>query len=132
MLKKHVKYQGFDGEIIEEDLYFNLTRMDTIELSARYESKDLAAYMDEIVKNKDIVSLYRVLKDIVLLAYGVKSEDGKRFIKNETVKNDFEESLAFAQLIEDLHETESALSEFVTGITSQIRGMDLNAAAQSQ
>jgi hypothetical protein len=131
MLKKHVKYQGFDGEIIEEDLYFNLTRMDAIELSARYESKDLAAYMDEIVKNKDIVSLYRVLKDIVLLAYGVKSEDGKRFIKNETVKKDFEESLAFAQLIEDLHETESALSEFVTGITSQIRGMDLNAAAQA-
>lgn len=131
MLKKHVKYQGFDGEIIEEDLYFNLTRMDAIELSARYESKDLAAYMDEIVKNKDIVSLYRVLKDIVLLAYGVKSEDGKRFIKNETVKNDFEESLAFAQLIEDLHETESALSEFVTGITSQIRGMDLNAATQA-
>ena len=130
MLKKHVKYQGFDGEIIEEDLYFNLTRMDAIELSARYESKDLAAYMDEIVKKKDIVSLYRVLKDIVLLAYGVKSEDGKRFIKNETVKKEFEESLAFAQLIEDLHETESALSEFVTGITSQIRGMDLNSAAQ--
>lgn len=131
MLKKHVKYQGFDGEIIEEDLYFNLTRMDAIELSARYESKDLAAYMDEIVNNKDIVSLYRVLKDIVLLAYGVKSEDGKRFIKNETVKKEFEESLAFAQLIEDLHETESALSEFVTGITSQIRGMDLNSAAQA-
>ena len=130
MLKKHVKYQGFDGEIIEEDLYFNLTRMDAIELSARYESKDLAAYMDEIVNKKDIVSLYRVLKDIVLLAYGVKSEDGKRFIKNETVKKEFEESLAFAQLIEDLHETESALSEFVTGITSQIRGMNLNSAAQ--
>lgn len=131
MLKKHVKYQGFDGEIIEEDLYFNLTRMDAIELSARYESKDLAAYMDEIVKKKDIVSLYRVLKDIVLLAYGVKSEDGKRFIKNDSVRKEFEESLAFAQLIENLHETESALSEFVTGITSQIRGMDLNAAAQA-
>ena len=131
MLKKHVKYQGFDGEIIEEDLYFNLTRMDAIELSARYESKDLAAYMDEIVKKKDIVSLYKVLKDIVLLAYGVKSEDGKRFIKNDSVRKEFEESLAFAQLIEDLHETESSLSEFVTGITSQIRGMDLNAAAQA-
>ena len=131
MLKKHVKYQGFDGEIIEEDLYFNLTRMDAIELSSLYESKDLAAYMDEIVKNKDITSLYRVLKDIVLLAYGVKSEDGKRFIKNDVVKKEFEESLAFAQLIEDLHETDSALSEFVTGITSQIRGMDLSAAAQA-
>ena len=131
MLKKRVKYEGFDGEIIEEDLYFNLTRMDAIELSALYESKDLAAYMDEIVKKEDIASLYRVLKDIVLLAYGVKSEDGKRFIKNDVVKKEFEESLAFAQLIEDLHETDSALSEFVTGITSQIRGMDLSAAAQA-
>ena len=130
MLKKRVKYEGFDGEIIEEDLYFNLTRMDAIELSALYESKDLAAYMDEIVKKKDIASLYRVLKDIVLLAYGVKSEDGKRFIKNDVVKKEFEESLAFAQLIEDLHETDSALSEFVTGITSQIRGMDINAASK--
>ena len=131
MLKKRVKYEGFDGEIIEEDLYFNLTRMDAIELSALYESKDLSAYMDEIVKKEDIASLYRVLKDIVLLAYGVKSEDGKRFIKNDVVKKEFEESLAFAQLIEDLHETNSALSEFVTGITSQIRGMDLSAAAQA-
>ena len=131
MLKKHVKYQGFDGEIIEEVLYFNLTRMDAIELSALYESKDLAAYMDEIVKKEDIASLYRVLKDIVLLAYGVKSEDGKRFIKNDVVQKEFEESLAFAQLIEDIHETDSALSEFVTGITSQIRRMDLSAAAQA-
>ena len=125
MLKKHVKYPGFDGEIIEEDLYFNLTRMDLIELNDRYESKDMAAYMDKIVKEKNIKELYKVLKDIVLMAYGVKSEDGKRFIKNQTVKDEFAESLAFSQLIEDFHETDTAMSDFVTGITSQIKGLEL-------
>lgn len=130
MLKQRVKYEGFDGEIIEEDLYFNLTRMDLIELNDRYDSKDMAAYMDKIVKEKNIKELYRVLKDIVLMAYGVKSEDGKRFIKNEAVKDEFAESLAFAQIIEDFHETDHAMSDFVTGITKQIKGIDLNSTNQ--
>lgn len=125
MLKQRVKYEGFDGEIVEEDLYFNLTRMDLIELNDRYESKDMAAYMDKIVKEKNIKELYKVLKDIVLMAYGTKSEDGKRFIKSQTVKDEFAESLAFSQLIEDFHETDTAMSDFVTGITSQIKGLDL-------
>ena len=129
MLKQRVKYEGFDGELIEEDLYFNLTRMDLIELNDRYESKDMAAYMDKIVKEKNIKELYKVLKDIVLMAYGTKSEDGKRFIKNQTVKDEFAESLAFSQLIEDFHETDTAMSDFVTGITSQIKGLDLASAS---
>lgn len=128
MLKQRVKYEGFDGELIEEDLYFNLTRMDLIELNDRYESKDMAAYMDKIVKEKNIKELYKVLKDIVLMAYGVKSEDGKRFIKNQTVKDEFAESLAFSQLIEDFHETDTSMSDFVTGITSQIKGLELATA----
>lgn len=128
MLKKRVKYEGFDGEIIEEDLYFNLTRMDLIELNDRYESKDMAAYMDKIVKEKNIKELYKVLKDIVLMAYGTKSEDGKRFIKNQAVKDEFYESLAFSQLIEDFHETDTAMSDFVTGITNQIKGIDLHSS----
>ena len=128
MLKQRVKYQGFDGELIEEDLYFNLTRMDLIELNDRYESKDMAAYIDKIVKEKNIKKLYKVLKDIVLMAYGVKSEDGKRFIKNQTVKDEFAESLAFSQLIEDFHETDTSMSDFITGITSQIKGLNLETA----
>ena len=128
MLKQRVKYEGFDGELIEEDLYFNLTRMDLIELNDRYESKDMAAYMDKIVKEKNIKELYKVLKDIVLMAYGVKAEDGKRFIKNQTVKDEFAESLAFSQLIEDFHETDTAMSDFITGITSQIKGLELATA----
>lgn len=123
MLKKTVTYETFDGEMITEDLYFNMTRMDLVELNSRYGSNDLATHIETIQENKDIKGLYQVLKDIVLIAYGVKSEDGKRFIRNDEVRKEFEESLAFAQLVEDFHESENAMSDFVTGITRHIKGL---------
>lgn len=124
MLKQTVKYETFDGEMVSEDLYFNLTRMDLIELNDRYEGNDLATYLEKIQEEKNVKALYKVLKDIVLLAYGVKSEDGKRFIRNDEVRKEFAESLAFAQLIEDFHETDTAMSDFVTGITRHIKGLN--------
>lgn len=124
MLKQTVKYESFDGELITEELYFNLTRMDLLELNDRYDGDDLAVYIEKIQEEKNVKALYTVLKDIVLMAYGVKSEDGKRFIRNDQVRKEFEESLAFAQLIEDFHETDHAMSDFVTGITRHIKGLN--------
>ena len=128
MLKQRVVYTGFEGESITEDLYFNLTRMDLVELNAKYGDGDMAKHIQEIQDKKDVVALYRVLKDIILQAYGVKSEDGKRFIKNDTVREEFSESLAFAQLIEDFHETDKTMTAFITGITSQIKGLQTESA----
>lgn len=122
MLKQTVKYESFDGEIVTEELYFNLTRMDLLELNSRYEGEDLAAYLEKIQEEKNVKALYTVLKDIVLMAYGVR--DGNRFIRNDQVRKEFEESLAFAQLIEDFHETDHAMSDFVTGITRHIKGLN--------
>lgn len=124
MLKQRVVYTGFDGEQVEEDLYFNLSRLDLIELNQKYGNKDMVAYIDEVVKNKDVFELYSILKDIVLKAYGVRSDDGKRFIRNDKVKEEFLESLAFAQLIEDFHENDKALNNFIINITSSIKGID--------
>lgn len=124
MLKQRVVYTGFDGEQVEEDLYFNLSRLDLIELNQKYGNKDMVAYIDEVVKNKDVFELYSILKDIVLKAYGVRSDDGKRFIRNDKAKEEFLESLAFAQLIEDFHENDKALNNFIINITSSIKGID--------
>lgn len=131
MLKKTVVYEDFDGNSVSEDLYFNLTRMELIELNNRFGKDDMEKYIDEIVKAKDVTALYSILKDTVLLSYGVKSEDGKRFIKNDTVRQEFEQSLAFAQLIEDFHEKETAMNDFMVGITKSIKGLDINKAVNA-
>lgn len=130
MLKQKVQYEDFDGATQVEDLYFNLNRMELIALQSRYGKEDMAAYIDKLVEDKDIEKVYEILNDIVLSAYGLRSEDGKRFIKNETIREEFKQSLAYEALIEDFHdETRKVLESFIVGITAHIRGINKAANA---
>lgn len=125
MLKQKVKYEDFDGNIQDETLYFNLSRMELVALQGRYGKEDMAKYIEKLIEDKDLEKMYELLNDIVLTAYGVRSEDGKRFIKNEQIREEFLQSLAYEALIEDFHdETRKVLENFVTGITSHIRGLN--------
>ena len=130
MLKQKVQYEDFDGATQAETLYFNLNRMELITLQSRYGKEDMAAYIDKLVEDKDIEKVYEILNDIVLSAYGLRSEDGKRFIKNETIREEFKQSLAYEALIEDFHdETRKVLESFIVGITAHIRGINKAANA---
>lgn len=125
MLKQKVKYEDFDGNIQDETLYFNLSRMELVALQGRYGKEDMAKYIEKLIEDKNLEKMYELLNDIVLTAYGVRSEDGKRFIKNEQNREEFVQSLAYEALIEDFHdETRKVLENFVTGITSHIRGLN--------
>ena len=125
MLKQKVKYEDFDGNTQTEELYFNLSRMELVALQGRYGKEDMAKYIEKLIEDKDLEKMYELLNDIVLTAYGVRSEDGKRFIKNEQIREEFLQSLAYEALIEDFHdETRKVLENFVTGITSHIRGLN--------
>lgn len=125
MLKQKVKYEDFDGNIQDETLYFNLSRMELVALQGRYGKEDMAKYIEKLIEDKNLEKMYELLNDIVLTAYGIRSEDGKRFIKNEQIREEFVQSLAYEALIEDFHdETRKVLENFVTGITSHIRGLN--------
>lgn len=133
MLKQKVKYLDFDDVEQNETLYFNLNRMELIALQARYGKDDMAKYIEKVVAEEDYQKMYELLKDIVLTSYGVRSEDGKRFVKNEKIREEFETSLAYEALIEDFHDDDegSTLNKFITGITSHIRGLKESAAANA-
>jgi len=105
MLKQKINYEGFDGPVTTEE-YFNLTRIELIEFQGRHGGKEIEARINEIQKNEDLTALYALLKDLILSAYGKG------------------QSLAFGQLIEDLHENETSMLTFVKGILSSIKGLD--------
>lgn len=121
MLKQKINYEGFDGPVTTEE-YFNLTRIELIEIQGRHGGKEIEARINEIQKNEDLTALYALLKDIILSAYGKR--EGDRFVKNKEVRDEFGQSLAFGQLIEDLHENETSMLTFVKGILSSIKGLD--------
>lgn len=130
MLKQPVTYEDFDGNTQTETLYFNLNRMELISFQKRYGSENMENYINKLIEEKQIEPMYDLLNDFVLTAYGVKSEDGKRFIKSEQIREEFKQSLAYEALIEDFHDdSRKVLEHFISGVTAHIRGLNTAAAA---
>lgn len=129
MLKQQVKYEDFDGNTQTETLYFNLNRMELISFQKRYGSENMENYINKLIEEKQIELMYDLLNDFVLTAYGIKSEDGKRFIKNDQIREEFKQSLAYEALIEDFHDdSRKVLEHFISGVTAHIRGLNTAAA----
>ena len=82
MLKETVKYLDFDGVEQTETLYFNINRMELIAMQARYGKEDMAKYIERITKEEDFGKIHDLLNDVILTAYGKKSEG----CKNNVVK----------------------------------------------
>ena len=80
MLKKTITYTDYNGVERKEDFYFNLTKAELMEMEMSTEG-GLAERIQKVVDTKDVPSIIKIFKDLVLKAYGEKSADGKRFIK---------------------------------------------------
>jgi len=116
MLKQNITYKDFNGTQRTEDLYFNLTEFELVELQAGSE-KGIQADLQEAINNKDIRALLAFIKMLVNKAYGIKSEDGRHFDKSEEITRRFENSALYSDLLLHLFEDEGARAEkFITGL----------------
>lgn len=123
MLAMRIKYETFedDPQILEETFEFNLSRNELTKLEIDtntsfskffknefgidvYESKDveeLKKLATEKIKDGEdsAIKAYEYMEKIVLAAYGVRSEDGKRFIKSKELSEEFSQTDAFSELM---------------------------------
>ena len=75
--------------------------------------------IQKVVDAKDNVSIIKIFKELILKAYGVKSDDGKRFIKSQQLSEEFAQTEAYSILFMELATNADAAAEFVNGIVSQ-------------
>lgn len=115
MLKRDITYEDFDGTTVTDTFYFNLSRTELIDLELSYEG-GLEAAIKRIIEAKDVKSLIVEFQKIILAAYGKKSEDGKRFIKNEELREEFSQTAAYDALFIELATDADKATEFVRGI----------------
>ena len=115
MIKKNVEYTDFNGEKRTETLYFNLTEAELMDMELS-EDGGLSERLTKIIENDDKAGLLRFLKEFILNSYGEKSEDGRRFVKNDTIRSEFAQTEAFSKLLMDMLTDEKAAADFVNGI----------------
>ena len=124
MLTKTITYNDYDNNERTETLYFNMNKMELTEFAA-----DLP---DDVFKNvsgvksiQDVANvvnkmgsrgIIKFIKELVLRSYGVKSEDGRRFIKSKELSEEFSQTIAYDMFMSELMSDDNAASNFVNGL----------------
>lgn len=115
MIKKTIKYTDYEGVQREEDFYFNLTKAEVTMMELE-QTGGLVRTLTKIMEEQDSKKMIEYFKDLVLRAYGVKSPDGRKFVKTQEVKEDFEFTEAFSEIFMELAFDAEAAANFVNGI----------------
>ncbi len=124
MLKKTITYTDYNGSERTEDFYFNLTKAEIMEMEMST-SGGLTEMINRIVAAQDAPAIIDVFKKLILKAYGVKSPDGKRFVKSEELSTEFSQTEAYSELFMELATNADEASKFVNGIVPSVDKKDV-------
>lgn len=118
MYKKTVTYTDYNGNQRTEDFFFNLNKAELTEMEMASEG-GMQAKLQKLMDANDNGGVLALFKDLILRSYGVKSEDGRRFIKNAQVTEEFTQTEAFSELFISLASNEEEATKFIQGILPQ-------------
>lgn len=127
MIKETITFEDYNGVTRTEDFHFNLTKAEVMEMEMSQHG-GMAEMIQRIVAEQNAPAIIKIFKDLVLKAYGKKSDDGRRFIKNEQLREEFSQTEAYSQLFMKLATDADAAAKFVNGIMPA----DLADAAKGQ
>lgn len=117
MLTKTITYTDYSGAERTEKFYFNLTQTELLDLEL-----DTPDGMEKLVKSliekNDNRAIIALVKKFLHKSYGVKSDDGKRLIKNDKVLEEFMQTEAYSKLFMELASDAEKSAAFFSGLVS--------------
>lgn len=115
MYKKTINYTDFNGVDRKEDFYFNFMKAELVEMNMST-GGGLKSFIERITNTQDQMELIRLFKELVLKAYGIKSDDGKRFIKSQEIRDAFEQTNAYNELFMMLATNDKEAANFINNV----------------
>lgn len=122
MLKQTITYEDFDENQVTEDLYFNISRIVVVEnaeeLTRRWKEIEAMLKGDEKreLNTHEVMMLIGIVKYMMELSYGVKSDDGRVFDQSPELWNRFTHMAAFDAFLFGLFEDTNKATSFIAGI----------------
>ena len=116
MFKKTMTYTDYNGVERTEDFYFNLDERDItkMELST---SGGLDQYIKKISAEQDLPKIIALFEELIDASYGIKSADGKYFVKDKDELFKFKSTQAYSDLYMELATDDKKAAEFINAIT---------------
>lgn len=116
MLKKVITYEDYNGVERTEECYFNMTKAELIEMHQNTGTGLDGLIMKEIIQEKNSTKLVKFLKELLVMSYGKKSDDGRLFMKNDEIRAEFMASPMYDILYSEIFTNEQAAADFIDGI----------------
>lgn len=129
MLKKTITYVDYDGATRTEDFMFNMTRAELMVMNLS-EPGGITKKLMKISQEVDVPAIMETFRTFILDSYGQVSPDGRRFVKSQKLKEEFEQTEAYSQLFMELCTDANAAAEFLAGIVPSDLGDEFRKAAK--
>jgi hypothetical protein len=129
MFKDTITYVDFNGEETTEDFFFHLSASDIARIELSHSGRGKAGMVEElnrIIKKQNGAEIVAAFETFVLDSYGVKSDDGRRFIKTAAVYEEFRFSNAYDVFFIKLVTDAEFGAKFINGLLPE----DLQAKAK--
>ena len=130
MYKITKKYEDFNGVEKTEDFYFNLTKAEILKMELSEEG-GLDKRLNRLINTQDMKEAIKVFEALILMAYGKKTDDGK-FVKSDTIRNDFMSSAAYSEIYMSLATDPEEAKKFVEGVVPKIDQSSIPAPALAE
>jgi hypothetical protein len=114
MFERKFTYEGFDGKTYEDTWGFYLSKADILEIQLGT-FVGLDQLMKRLIETQNGKEIMAVVKEIILKSVGHTSPDGRKFLRNEDLRDEFYQTDAYSQLFTELVTDPEKVLEFIFG-----------------
>ncbi len=115
MTSKTVTYKDWNGMDRTETFYFHFSQAELMEMEISQEG-GFSERVKKIAAANNLPDMLKIWKNFVLDAHGVKSDDGRRFMKNDDIRRAFVECPAYSIIFMELATNTEAASNFINTV----------------
>lgn len=115
MIKKTMTFTDYNGTERTEDFYFNLNKAELTKMEMSING-GLTEMIKRVVAAQDAPAIIAIFEDLIQKSFGVKTLDGRGFIKRKEDLEAFMATEAYSNLFMELATDADAASKFVNGI----------------
>lgn len=111
MIKKTYTFKDYNGNERTEDYYFYLNDAEIIKMELGVNG-GFTEKIKRIIAARDIPEIIKVFDEMIDAAYGVKSADGREFVKSPEITAKFKQCEGYSELFKDFVSKEGFAAEF--------------------
>lgn len=122
MYTRHIKYIDFNGNPVEGDFMFNMTRAELLKMQLSTNG-GWEAYIKQLMATNDQAQIMEIFDKLLCNSYGIRSADGISFIKvkdGHALAEDFKQTAAYDELFTELVTNLDVAAEFFKHVVPKV------------